>query len=86
MLTILIAFQLLTYLYFWLVTICYMVYVKGGDYDVTCFEFKNTVFASGWLQGEDVWGRPVDIKELPDGSLLVTDDFVGAVYRITYGG
>ncbi len=44
------------------------------------------VFASGWLQGEDVWGRPVDIKELPDGSLLVTDDFVGAVYRITYGG
>lgn len=42
------------------------------------------VFASGWLQGEDYWGRPVDIAELADGSLLVSDDFVGAVYRISY--
>ena len=44
---------------------------------------KN-IFASGWLQGGDYWGRPVDIKELSDGSLLVSDDFVGAVYRISY--
>jgi len=44
------------------------------------------VFASGWLDGEDAWGRPVDIKELPDGSLLVSDDFVGAIYRISYSG
>ena len=44
------------------------------------------VFASGWLQGEDYWGRPVGIEELADGSLLVSDDFVGAVYRISYGG
>ncbi len=42
------------------------------------------VFASGWLRGGDYWGRPVDIKELSDGSLLVSDDFVGAVYRISY--
>ncbi|NQU69221.1 MAG: PQQ-dependent sugar dehydrogenase [Rhodospirillales bacterium] len=44
------------------------------------------VFASGWLEGDDYWGRPVGIEELPDGSLLVSDDFVGAVYRISYGG
>ncbi len=44
------------------------------------------VFASGWLEGEDAWGRPVDIKELADGSLLVSDDFVGAIYRISYSG
>ena len=42
------------------------------------------VFASGWLEGEDAWGRPVDIAEIADGSLLVSDDFVGAIYRISY--
>ena len=44
------------------------------------------VFAEGWLQGEEAWGRPVDIKELGDGSLLVSDDYAGMVYRISYGG
>jgi len=41
-------------------------------------------FASGWLQGESDWGRPVDVEVLPDGSLLVSDDKAGAVYRISY--
>lgn len=41
-------------------------------------------FASGWLQGERAWGRPADVLELPDGSLLVADDQAGAIYRITY--
>jgi glucose/arabinose dehydrogenase len=41
-------------------------------------------FASGWLQGEENWGRPVDLEILPDGSLLVSDDQTGAIYRITY--
>jgi glucose/arabinose dehydrogenase len=41
-------------------------------------------FAKGWLQGEDVWGRPVDIKQLPDGSILVSDDYADAIYRISY--
>jgi glucose/arabinose dehydrogenase len=41
-------------------------------------------FAEGWLSGEQEWGRPVDVQELPDGSLLVSDDKAGAVYRITY--
>lgn len=43
-------------------------------------------FAQGWLQGDDAWGRPVDVQELPDGSLLVSDDQAGAVYRISYSG
>ncbi len=43
-------------------------------------------FASGWLQGESVWGRPADVLVLPDGSLLVSDDHAGVVYRIRYVG
>jgi glucose/arabinose dehydrogenase len=45
------------------------------------------VFVDGWL-GDDgnLWGRVVDIAELPDGSLLVSDDYAGLVYRITYTG
>lgn len=41
-------------------------------------------FAEGWLQGESVSGRPVDILILADGSMLVSDDQQGKVYRITY--
>lgn len=43
-------------------------------------------FATGWLndETEDVWGRPVDIEHLPDGSILVSDDFADAIYRIYY--
>jgi glucose/arabinose dehydrogenase len=41
-------------------------------------------FASGWLQGESAWGRPADVLVLPDGSLLVSDDHAGAIYRIRY--
>ena len=40
-------------------------------------------FAEGWLQGEEAWGRPVDVLVMPDGALLVSDDRAGAVYRIT---
>lgn len=43
------------------------------------------VFASGWLENEAVFGRPVDIKQLSDGSLLVSDDKANVIYRITYG-
>ncbi len=41
-------------------------------------------FAEGWLHGGAAWGRPVDVQALPDGSLLVSDDGAGAIYRITY--
>jgi glucose/arabinose dehydrogenase len=39
-------------------------------------------FAEGWLQGEEAWGRPVDVLVMPDGALLVSDDRAGAIYRI----
>jgi glucose/arabinose dehydrogenase len=41
-------------------------------------------FATGWLQGSRAWGRPVDVQVLADGSLLVSDDKAGAIYRIHY--
>ena len=44
------------------------------------------IFADGWLNNGDVSGRPVDITELADGSLLVSDDFANLVYRISYDG
>ncbi|MFB3902999.1 MAG: sorbosone dehydrogenase family protein [Acidobacteriota bacterium] len=47
-------------------------------------EYK--VFAEGWLQGDDAWGRPVDVLVMPDGALLVSDDEMGVIYRITYRG
>jgi len=47
---------------------------------------KTEVFAEGWLDPatNQYRGRPVDVAPMPDGSLLVSDDFAGAVYRITY--
>lgn len=41
-------------------------------------------FATGWLKDGEAWGRPVDILQLPDGSLLVSDDFANSIYRISY--
>jgi glucose/arabinose dehydrogenase len=43
-------------------------------------------FAEGWLQGERAWGRPADVLVAPDGSLMVSDDDAGAIYRIRYRG
>lgn len=46
---------------------------------------KAQVFAEGWLtENGEYLGRPVDVAMLPDGSLLVSDDTAGAVYRISY--
>lgn len=54
--------------------------VREGDRVV-----RQEVFAEGWLQpGDSVWGRPVDILVMPDGSLLVSDDMNGCIYRIWY--
>ncbi len=48
---------------------------------------KTEVFAEGWLapSGEYL-GRIVDVAQLPDGSLLASDDTAGAIYRIWYEG
>ncbi|MEE4162898.1 MAG: PQQ-dependent sugar dehydrogenase [Woeseiaceae bacterium] len=43
-------------------------------------------FAEGWLEGGEVTGRPVDLQVMPDGSLLVSDDLAGKLYRIRYAG
>jgi glucose/arabinose dehydrogenase len=46
---------------------------------------RAEVFAAGWLTRDGSYlGRPVDVAMLPDGSLLVSDDYAGAIYRITY--
>ena len=42
------------------------------------------VFASGWLRDDQVIGRPVDLEILEDGSMLVSDDDAGRIYRIAY--
>jgi len=43
------------------------------------------VFAEGWLKDDgEAWGRPVDLLVLPDGSMLVSDDRAGQIYRIYY--
>jgi glucose/arabinose dehydrogenase len=47
---------------------------------------KTEPFAEGWLSPNgEYFGRPVDVAQLPDGSILVSDDLVGAIYRISYG-
>ena len=44
---------------------------------------NNKVFASGWLQNEEAWGRPNDVLVMPDGALLVSDDQANVIYRIS---
>lgn len=64
---------------------------KSG-YRLSLVRLKNNkavayeTFAEGWLQGQQAWGRPVDIEHMSDGSLLVSDDKAGAIYRIYYAG
>lgn len=45
---------------------------------------SEETFAEGWLDGQNTLGRPVDTEELADGSLLVSDDSKGLIYRISY--
>jgi glucose/arabinose dehydrogenase len=62
----------------------------GGDLVVAYLNKDGTVkawepFLTGFLQNNNYIGRPVDVQPMKDGSLLVSDDYDGAVYRITYG-
>lgn len=41
-------------------------------------------FVTGWLDGEEVLGRPMDVMELPDGSILISDDGFDKIYRVSY--
>ena len=63
---------------------------QGGDVVVVRLNKDGTVksvepFMTGFLEDNKYVGRPVDVMLLKDGSLLVSDDWNGAVYRITYG-
>jgi len=60
-------------------------------YRITIVTLKNgqphsyQPFVDGWLgENESVWGRPVDLLQLPDGSMLISDDYGGIIYRLTY--
>ncbi len=56
---------------------------------ITLFNSKvvsETVFVDGFLQNESVVGRPVDIAFLPDGSMLISDDYGDRVFRVSYTG
>ena len=59
-----------------------VVSVEVADGKVT--KYEN--FIEGWVENEVTLGRPVDILVMPDGALLVSDDYLGVVYRISYRG
>ena len=45
---------------------------------------SQEVFAEGWLQNEESWGRPNDVLVMPDGAMLISDDQAGVIYRVTH--
>lgn len=63
---------------------------EPDGFSLSLVRFKNgqaqphEIFASGWLQDGKFWGRPVDLLNLPDGSMLLSDDHAGCIYRISY--
>lgn len=65
---------------------------QPAGYRVTLVRLKDNkpasyeVFARGWLQGNNAWGRPVDVEVAIDGALLVSDDAAGVIYRIRHTG
>jgi glucose/arabinose dehydrogenase len=62
----------------------------GGDVLLVKLNKDGTVkstepFITGFIEDNKYIGRPVDVMQMKDGSLLVSDDWNGAVYRVTYG-
>ena len=47
---------------------------------------RQEVMVSGWLDQatQEAWGRPVDVQQLADGSLLISDDVANCIYRLSY--
>jgi len=64
----------------------------GGDIALVKLNRDGTVrsvepFITGFLQPDNKYiARPVDVMNMPDGAMLISDDWNGAVYRVTYGG
>ncbi|MBK9734882.1 MAG: sorbosone dehydrogenase family protein [Saprospiraceae bacterium] len=66
---------------------------SGYDIVLATLNVDGTVketkpFITGWLnpKNDDVWGRPVDFEILPDGSMLISDDYADVIYRVYYKG
>jgi glucose/arabinose dehydrogenase len=62
----------------------------GGDVIFVTLNKDGSVkswepFMTGFLKDNNYVGRPVDVQMMKDGSLLVSDDYAGAVYRVSYG-
>jgi glucose/arabinose dehydrogenase len=63
---------------------------RKSGYRLTLVRMQNNrilsyqPFAQGWLIDENSWGRPVDLEVMADGSMLVSDDQNGVIYRISY--
>ena len=62
----------------------------GGDIVVAQLNRDGSVraiepFLTGFIQDNNYVGRPVDVLQMKDGSLLVSDDYAGAIYRVSYG-
>lgn len=68
---------------------------KRGGYEVAFIPFHDGKpsgsardFLTGWMispESKDVWGRPVAVFQMTDGSLLVSDDGAGKIWRVSYG-
>ena len=68
---------------------------KKSGYEVVLARFDaagkvsgQEVMVSGWLDQatQEAWGRPVDVQQLADGSLLISDDVANCIYRLSYTG
>ncbi|SIS73784.1 Glucose/arabinose dehydrogenase, beta-propeller fold [Zobellia uliginosa] len=67
---------------------------KKSGYRISLVKIENNeavayeTFIDGWLdeESQEAFGRPVDVLFLKDGSLLISDDFGDAIYRVTYAG
>jgi glucose/arabinose dehydrogenase len=62
---------------------------KYADVAVAYLDAQSRVrsvepFVTGWVKDNEYLGRPVDLLVLPDGSLLISDDHNGAIYRVSY--
>ena len=64
--------------------------ILGGDVMVAWLDGKGGIskvepFMTGFVENNQYLGRPVDILQMKDGSILVSDDHAGAIYRVSYG-
>jgi glucose/arabinose dehydrogenase len=63
---------------------------KPSGYRITNVKLKDgkaveySTFIEGWLDGSAAWGRPVDVMQMGDGSLLISDDHADIIYRVSY--